>query len=182
MPLDSIDVPDHLYFITSSLINWTHLFTQHRYAKIILDAFTYYRNQKRLLLFAYVIMPSHFHAILKPIYEPIGKFIQSYGSFTAHKIIQVLKEDKLWDVLGIFHNNRRDLRSNYSVWQEIFTENIFSQSFLEQKINYIHQNPTSKELNSNKDRSNFIYSSAGYYDKGEKPIIELDDINVYLLK
>jgi len=94
----------------------------------------------------------------------------------------VLKEDKLWDVLGIFHNNRRDLRSNYSVWQEIFTENIFSQSFLEQKINYIHQNPTSKELNSNKDRSNFIYSSAGYYDKGEKPIIELDDINVYLLK
>ncbi len=180
MPFDSLENPDHLYFLTASIINWHHLFSNDRYAGVILDTFTFYRNKKELLIFAFVIMPSHFHAIIKPLQISIGNFLQSYGSFTAHKIIKMLKEERRSNDLEIFHKHRRDLRSNYSVWQEIFTENIFSEKFLEQKLEYIHQNPTIKDANSIEDRADFIYSSAGFYDYGEKPIIEIDDIRDYL--
>ena len=180
MPFESLDDPDHLYFVTASIIKWNHLFFDEKYARVILDTFTFYRNKKELLIFAFVIMPSHFHAIIKPLNISIGKFLQSYGSFSVHKIIKMLKEESRTKDLGIFHKHRRDLRSNYSIWQEIFTENIFSEKFLEQKLEYIHQNPINKDVDSVVDRADFIYSSARYYDYGDKPIIEIDDIRDYL--
>jgi hypothetical protein len=35
-------------------------------------------------------------------------------------------------------------------------------------------------LNFTADRANYKYSSAAFYDKGEKPIIEIDDIREFL--
>ncbi len=182
MPLDSFDDPHHLYFITASVIDWKPLFTEKKYAWVILDVFSFFRNKKEILLFAFVIMPSHIHAIIKPINIPIGKFLQSFGSLTAHKLIKMLRDDQRTDVLNTFHENRRDWRSNHSFWQEIFTENIFSQRFLEQKLEYIHQNPISKLNDSIENRSDFLFSSARFYDNGEIPIIEIDDISDYLMK
>jgi putative transposase len=182
MPLDSIDDPGHLYFITASIINWTPLFKEDKYAKVILDVLSFFRNKKEILLFAFVIMPSHVHLIIKPINIPIGKFLQSFGSLTAHKIIRILRDEKRSDILNTFHENRRDRRSNYSFWQEIFTENIFTQKFLEQKFEYLHQNPVPRAEDTISDRTSYSYSSAGYYDKGENPIIEIDDIRDYLMQ
>jgi len=182
MPLDSFDDSGHLYFITASVVEWYPLFDDERYTNVILDAFSVYRDRKDILLFAFVIMPSHIHFIAKPLKKTIGEFLQSFGSYTAHKLIGLLKEGKRMEVLSVLHEKRRDTRSNYSLWQELFTENIFTQKFLEQKLEYIHQNPVTKNAGAKDQRSDYLLSSAGYYDKGEKPIIAIDDIRDYLLK
>ena len=182
MPLDSFDEPGHLYFITASIICWMPLFKEDRFARVILDGLSFYRNKKEILLFGFVIMPSHIHIIIKPINIPIGKFLQSFGSLTAHKMVKMLRDEQRRDILGTFHENRRDRRSNYSFWQEIFTENIFTQKFLDQKLEYIHQNPISKAEDIIGNRTSYLYSSAGFYDKGENPIIEIDDIRDYLIQ
>jgi putative transposase len=181
MPLDSYDEPGDSYFITASIINWIPLFDEDRYAQVILDGLSFFKAKKDILLFAFVIMPSHFHAIIKPVKLSIGKFLQSFGSLTAHKMIKMLQEDNRRDILDILHKNKRDKRSNYSFWQEIFTENIFTQKFLEQKLEYIHQNPVYTKEESFGDRSSYQYSSAGFYDQGAKPVIEIDDIRDYLI-
>lgn len=180
MPLDSFNDTSHLYFITASTIDRIALFSEEKYAAIILDALSFFKNKKEILLFAFVLMPSHLHIIVKPQKLSIGRFLQSFGSLTAHKMIKLLKQDGRNDILYSFHEKRRDPRSQYSVWQEIFSENIYSEKFLEQKMEYIHQNPTAQDLNPTSDRADFIYSSAAFYDKGKKTIIEIDDIREFL--
>jgi hypothetical protein len=52
--------------------------------------------------------------------------------------------------------------------------------FLQQKLEYTHQNPISKGWMLVEDRADYPYSSAGYYDYGRKPIVEVTDINEWL--
>jgi REP element-mobilizing transposase RayT len=138
------------------------------------------QQQKRILLFAFVIMPSHLHAILKPESEPIGETIQQFGSFTAHEMLKRLREQDEKKLLNLFQQKKRDRRHEHSIWQDIQAKNIYSVDFLQQKMEYIHQNPIAKDWKLAVDRADYPYSSAGYYDYGRKPIIEITDINEWL--
>jgi len=55
-------------------------------------------------------------------------------------------------------------------------KNIYSEAFLFQKMEYIHNNPVDKDWRLVTDRADYLYSSACFYDRGERPIIEVDDI------
>ena len=77
--------PTHLYFITASVIQWKHLFIKDEYSKIMLNSLEWMQQQNRILLFAFVIMPSHLHAILKPESDPIGEIVQQFGSLRHMK-------------------------------------------------------------------------------------------------
>ena len=138
------------------------------------------QKEKRLLLFAFVIMPTHAHILIKPENQTIGEAAQQFGSFTAHEILKKVREDGKTDWLKIFEKEKRDQRHKHSVWQDIQAKSIFSIEVLEQKLEYIHQNPIAKDWKLATDRADYIYSSAGYYDYGRKPVIEITDINEWL--
>jgi putative transposase len=88
--------PEHLYFITSSLLGWRPLFTRHAYAMIVLNSLDWHRRHKRFHLYSYVVMPTHFHALAQPVESrTISDNLQSLGSFTAHAILQQLQADNL---------------------------------------------------------------------------------------
>ena len=88
MTFPSFNDPTHLYFITATVIEWKQLFIAHEYARIPLNSLAWLQEQKRILLFAFVLMPSHLHAILKPEVDSIGEIVQQFGSFTAHEILK----------------------------------------------------------------------------------------------
>ena len=125
-------------------------------------------------------MPSHLHAILKPEKETIGQTLQQFGSFTAHEILKRLRAENRKDWLDIFNQHKRDPRHEHSIWQDIQAKNIYSMDFLLQKMEYIHQNPIAKDWQLTKNRADYIYSSACYYDCARKPIVEITDINEWL--
>ncbi|MGD2206675.1 MAG: hypothetical protein PVH17_07840, partial [Anaerolineae bacterium] len=80
--------PSHLYFVTATVSGWRQIFTEPTYAHIVLDSLDWHRRQVRWLLFAYVLMPNHLHAIVKPQGErTISDVLQSFGSFTAHALL-----------------------------------------------------------------------------------------------
>jgi putative transposase len=137
-------------------------------------------NRNKFLLFAFVVMPSHVHVILKPESDPIGDILQQFGSFTAHEVLKKLREHNENNLLHLFQQNKRDQRHEHSIWQDIQAKNIYSLYFLQQKLEYIHQNPVAKNWKLVKDRADYIYSSAGFYDYGTTPIIEVTDINEWL--
>jgi putative transposase len=180
MTFPSFHDPTHLYFITASIIGWKRQFIEHEYVKIPLNSLAWLQQQKRILLFAFVIMPSHLHVILKPENDLIGNIIQQFGSFTAHEVLKKLDEQDQIELLNLFQKNKRDPRHEHSIWQDIQAKNVYSMKFLRQKLEYIHQNPIAKDWKLVKDRADYPYSSAGYYDYGRKPIIEITDLDEWL--
>ena len=180
MTFASFHNPSDLYFITASVIEWKHLFITDEYATIPLNSLAWMQQQKRIRLFAFVIMPSHLHTILKPESDSIGEIIQQLGSYTAHEILKKLRKQNQKELLEIFQQKKRDQRHEYSIWQDIQAKNIYSLEFLQQKLEYIHQNPIAKDWRLAKDRADYLYSSAGYYDYGRQPVIKVTDINEWL--
>lgn len=180
MTFPSFNDPTHLYFMTASIVDWKHLFIPSKYIDVPLNSLGWMQKQNKILLFAFVIMPSHLHAIIKPITESIGNIVQQFGSFTAHAILKQLRTDNHTDLLGLFQQKKRDQRHEHSIWQDIQAKNIYSPDFLWQKMEYIHQNPIAKEWKLVEDRADYPYSSAGYYDYGRKPIIEITDVRDWL--
>jgi REP element-mobilizing transposase RayT len=126
MTFSSFHDSTHLYFITASVIDWKHLFIAPEYANIPLNSLAWLQQHKRILLFAFIIMPSHLHAILKPEKDPIGEVVQQFGSFTAHEILKKLKANNRQNLLDRFGQKKRDQRHEYSIWQDIQAKNIYS--------------------------------------------------------
>jgi putative transposase len=73
-------------------VEWKHLFITPEYINIPLNSLVWPQQQKQILLFAFMIMPSHLHVILKPEDDTIGEIVQQFGSFTAHEILNKLRE------------------------------------------------------------------------------------------
>jgi REP element-mobilizing transposase RayT len=179
MTFDSRNLPGQLYFITASVSGWQPVFAQSHYAWIPLHSLDWLRKQGRTRLYAFVIMPTHIHAVVQPTSTPIGRLLQDFGSFTAHKLIHDLQQDQNEVLLANFHEQNTDPRHQHRVWQDIQAKNIFTKEFLVQKLEYLHSNPINKDWHLVKERADYPYSSAGFYDRGAQPCIEVDDLRLF---
>ena len=174
--------PEHLYFITATLLGWRPLLLRRKIAVVVLDSLSWHRRQGRFALYAYVIMPTHFHAIIKPAEgRTISDSLQSLGSFTAHAILKQLQKDGLTEDLRFFAEHRQaDRTEQHQIWQPLQAKNIHSPSFLREKLEYIHNNPVAKKWQLALSRTDYEFSSARFYDLGEQPIVAVDDVREWL--
>ena len=183
MTFKPIHDPSHLYFVTATVLGWKKLFVEDKFADVVLNSLDWHRLQNRWRLYAYVIMPNHLHAIIKPLGEfTISSLLQSFGSYTAHEILRILKQTRREDLLAFFSDREQvDSTKLYQIWKPIQAKNIYSKEFLCEKLDYIHNNPVAKGWNLVGDRSEYQYSSACFYNQDEAPIIEVDDIRGWLV-
>ncbi|HNQ67356.1 MAG TPA: transposase [Bacteroidales bacterium] len=133
------------YFITSTVVNWEKVFIEEKYINILIDSIRFCQNHKGMELYAYCLMPTHFHIIARGNDIRISNIMRDMKKFTSVKIIKEmeLSGDKN-KMLTVFRNEGLRIRRNwkYKFWQdgfhpiEISTEKIFKQ-----KLNYIHLNP-----------------------------------------
>jgi REP element-mobilizing transposase RayT len=176
----SLHIPEHLYFITATICGWKTLFNCSTYADLVMKSLEWHREQGRMLLFAYILMSTHLHMLVKPLDRTIGELVQGFGSYTAHAILNQLQKDNNTRLVNYFQKQKRDKRHQHSVWQDIQAVNVFSNPFLAQKLEYIHQNPLVKGNNPEENRADFRYSSANFYDNGGPIPVMVDDIREYL--
>jgi putative transposase len=174
--------PTHLYFITATILQWQHLFVDPAYANIVLDSLAWHHREGRWSLYAYVLMPSHLHAIIRPLgAHTVSDVLQSFGSFTAHAILRRLRQDGRHDLLAVFaHRQDRHPKKKHQIWQPLQAKNIFSRAFLSEKLTYIHNNPLAKGWQLAEDCADYPYSSACYYERGVAPPVEVDDVREWL--
>jgi len=72
-------------------------------------------------------------------------------------------------------------KQRHKVWETGFWDkNIFSEGFLREKMEYIHNNPINKNWHLVEERAEYPFSSAQFYDKGEETIIAIDDVRELL--
>jgi REP element-mobilizing transposase RayT len=183
MTFKPVHDPSHLYFVTATVLGWEQLFTKPAYAYIVLNSLNWHRLHGRWMLFAYVIMPNHVHAILKPCDgHTISSVLQSFGSFTAHDILAQMREEGRVDLLAFFEQRvDRDPRKRHQIWQPIQAKNVMTAPFLREKLEYIHNNPVAKRWCLADDRAGYVYSSACLYDRGITPLVAVDDVREWLV-
>ena len=101
--------PTHLYFLTATILGWRQILTKPACARIVLDSLDWHRRQGRWSLYAYVLMPNHLHAIVKPgETQTISTVLQSFGSFTAQKILDLLRSEGRHELLAFFAQRQEE--------------------------------------------------------------------------
>jgi REP element-mobilizing transposase RayT len=148
-------------FYTATILEWKPLLKQNKYKDVVIESLRFLVTEKRIKLYAFVIMSNHIHLIWQPLAEFTPDDIQhSLMSFTAHKIKNDLQQNHP-QVLSHFKVQAKD--RDYQFWErnslgiDLFTEDVFIQ-----KLNYIHLNPVRAGLCNLPEE--YYYSSAKFYE------------------
>ncbi|MGQ0602471.1 MAG: transposase [Anaerolineales bacterium] len=148
-----------------------------------MNSLKWHSQQDRFHLYAFVVMPTHFHCLIKPAQElSISRNLQSLGSFTAHALLKALRAADLHTELRDFAGNRiPDKSEAHQIWQPFQAKNIQSIEFLREKLEYIHNNPVAKKWRLAMERSAYEFSSACFYDSGQTPVIPVEDVRQWMV-
>jgi putative transposase len=156
-----------IYFITFSSVGWVDVFTRKRYRDIVVDSLNFCVEKKNFVIYAWVIMSNHVHLVCKSSNENLSGTIRDFKSFTAKAILNSITNDpesrREW-MLTIFNmagrNNSRN--KNFQLWrQDNHAIEVYSNSVIDQKIDYIHNNPVTEGIVEHAE--DYLYSSARDY-------------------
>jgi putative transposase len=153
----------HCYFFTATINSWKVLLKNDQRKEIVYDIIKYMANSKRASIHSFVIMPNHVHIALT-LHEPetTNSFQRDFLKFTSQQLIKLLIFENNETELNEFTSTQKD--RIYHIWERrakwIALENI---PILEQKIDYIHQNPLQEKWNLAKAPEDYFWSSASYY-------------------
>jgi len=130
-------------------------------------------KQQKISVIAFVIMPNHLHCMLhfpEPDFN-LNKIISNAKRFMAYEIVNRLEKNKetvLLELLAKSVTIREQKKGQlHKVFKSSFdAKPIFSDKFLMQKLNYIHNNPVSGKWDLAKDVLSYEHSSASFYELG----------------
>jgi putative transposase len=148
-------------YFTATNLEWKKLLQPVKYKEVVINGLRFLVTEKRIKLFAFVIMVNHIHLIWQMGAGVDPNSVQrDFLRYTAQKI----KAD-----LGKFHPKvleqfRVDAKDRkYQFWErnplriELRTGRVFNQ-----KLEYIHKNPVRAGLCTFPEE--YLYSSARFYE------------------
>ena len=132
---------DRTFAISASAAGSRHLFQTEQKKALFLDVLRHYRREKKYLLHAFVMMPTHIHLLITPAHD-----------LSLQKCIQLIKGNYSYRV-------KKELGINSEVWNPGFNpDRVKSADEYEAHRNYIHMNPVRAGLVSAPEL--YEYSSA----------------------
>src|SRR5262249_12049086 len=158
-----------LFYVTFSVVEWLPVFVSEATCKIVADSLKYCHRHKGLRINAYVIMPTHLHAIV--FHESfqakaLENTLTDFRKFTGRQLADHVPGHFpacFSDVLRRAAGNDRERR----LWQPSrHPEQIETEQFWQIKIDYLHANPMRKGLVARPEYWRF--SSASYWLSGGK--------------
>ncbi|MBL7903330.1 MAG: transposase [Bacteroidia bacterium] len=159
------DPDDRLFFSTYTNLNWLPVLQSEQYKNIVLNSLEFLVINKRVTLYAFVIMPNHIHLIwrmeegheLHTVQRDLLKFTAQhikYGLVAEnHPLVEKLKVNAADRKIQIWERN------GYSF-------PLKKQNTILQKLNYIHNNPLKKDWFLAETADQYTYSSAKFYFSG----------------
>jgi len=170
--------PDYVYFITLTIVDWLDIFTRPAYKHIIVDSLNYCIANKGLNVYCWCLMSNHMHMIASTTEgNNLSDILRDFKKFTSKDLIRTIKEipesrrDWLLNLFWYAGKNDKKIKY-YKVWQEgNDAKEIHSTDFLNQKMEYIHNNPVRAEIVVSPE--DYLYSSAKDYS-GEKGLVNIE--------
>ncbi len=144
------------------------MFTRNNHKKAVVDSLRYCIKNKGLNVYAYCLMTNHLHLVVNcdepfQLADTIRDFKRHIVKKVFFQIINEPESRREW-MLNMFQKNGETYKSNesFKFWKtgnhaiELFTE-----KFVWEKINYIHNNPVQEDFVINPE--DWKYSSASNY-------------------
>ncbi|MCB2205277.1 transposase [bacterium] len=150
------------HFLTCTVSEWQPIFAYPEYRDIVLNSLSFLTSTRDLTLHAYVIMENHLHIIASG--HDIEKQISRFRSYTARSILDLLEASRRSKILDLCKGKGLALRRDrtHALWESgSYPELIRNMTMMEQKINYIHNNPLRRGYVD--DPTHWRYSSARSY-------------------
>lgn len=168
---------DAIHFITFTIVDWVDIFTRPVYKNLIIESLTYCQQQKGLELYGYCLMTNHLH-LLASTTEPakLPDIVRDFKKYTNKKIIKLIEEEnesrRDWLLYRFeYHAKFNNRIKDYKVWQDGYHAiECSTNQMIEQKLNYIHQNPVTAQIVSQPEH--YLYSSAVNY-AGDKGLLDI---------
>jgi REP element-mobilizing transposase RayT len=167
----------YAYYLTITVVDWIDIFSRPVYKHIIVDSINYCIVNKGLKVYCWCLMSNHLHMIASADNGSLSDILRDFKKFTSKALIQAVQEEaesrRLWMLNLFWYAGKNDKKIKYiKVWQEgNDAKEIHSTAFLDEKMNYIHQNPVKAELVGNPE--DYLYSSARDY-AGEKGLVDIE--------
>jgi len=173
-----------LHFLTFTTVGWIDLFTRKQCKDIVIASLKYCVEKKGLELYAYVIMPSHLHLILRAneSSDGLSSIIRDIKKHTSKKLIEWIstsdKESRREWLVNLFrkHGSENSNNSSFQVWKQDNRPMILEHpKFTLQKLDYIHNNPVVAGIVIKP--KHYLYSSARNYTNLEETVIDVEIID-----
>ena len=162
------------HLITCSIVRWFPVFTSGEYFRIIVDSLQYLRANRGLAVHAYVIMPTHLHAVVTALKDDLSAIMRDFKKFTSRLIYEQSESSGNALMSWVFRTSvPKGEASRFSVWQDEFHPKvIMSEKTFLQKLECVHQNPGRNGLVL--EPENYFYSSAAAYSRDQTEPLEID--------
>ena len=170
----------HVYFVTYSIVEWLPVFVSDEPCRIITDSLNFCHEKKGLCTSAYVIMPTHMHAIFFDKSfdnERLQRSLADFRKFTGRSLSDYCAGHMPKCFIETLRANSTADRER-RFWQPSrHPEAIQSEKFWRQKLGYLHENPCRKGLVAR--AAHWRFSSAGHYvsdgrESGDVTISSID--------
>jgi REP element-mobilizing transposase RayT len=173
--------PASPYFLTFTVVDWVDVFTRKIYRDIVLDSFTYCRNNKGLKVWGYIIMTNHVHCILSAVNNNLPDILRDLKRHTASTILKAIQSPEEsrrdWMMKRFEFAARSNIRNgDFQFWtHDNHPMELITEKFISQKLNYIHLNPVRAGFVGNSE--DWLYSSASNY-LYKQSLIEIDILDI----
>jgi putative transposase len=160
----------HPEFLTATLLNWQHLLDD-EFKQIIVDSMSWLVQEKRCIIYGFVIMPNHIHLLWK-IEDGFerAKVQGALLSFTAHEF----KKNLIFDERKLTNYRVNLIDRSYQFWQrDCVVKECWGEKFFEQKLDYTHNNPVQSHWSLCEVPEDYYWSSASFYESGVSPFLFL---------
>lgn len=171
----------NIFFITTTCYKWLHLLSVGNNMELVQNSLNFCCAKFQASILGYVIMPNHLHLI---IHFELGKnridFMRDFKKFTSVQIRNEVQGLNPSIFQKISYNKGKQ---KFKVWQDRFDELFLeSQNLLEDKLEYIHQNPLQEHWSLAENPEDYRFSSARFYLSSETladlPLVDYIDFFV----
>lgn len=178
------------YFLTLTVIDWIDVFTRKELCEIITDSLRYCLQHKGLQIYAWCLMPSHLHLVASSGNEKnsLSDIMRDFKKYTYKLIVKTINEiaesRKKWLLNHFgFAGKVNPKITNYKFCQDgLHPIELTSGKFIDQKINYIHQNPVEAGIVFRAE--DYVWSSAAQYAGEFNALLEvivIEDLNTGII-
>jgi putative transposase len=169
-----------IHFITFAIVAWVDVFTRKDYRDILINSLKHCQTERGLIIYSWCIMSNHVHLVVSARQHDTSEILRDFKKFTAKAIIKAIEVNtgesrKEW-MLAIFkrEGEQNSRNSAYQFWrQDNQPKELFSASFIREKLNYIHNNPVEAGIVIKAEE--YLYSSArDYYEGKNVGLLEIE--------
>jgi putative transposase len=169
----------HAHYLTFSCYKRLWLFKDGNLCQLFVEHLQRASERHSFKLWAFVIMPSHVHILIRPHEgSPLSTILHSVKRTFSYHALEYLRADKPAVTANLIEGESAG-KPAYRFWQHGggYDRNIVNEKSLRRAIDYIHNNPVRAGLV--REPTEWRWSSARFWILGDMNPLQMDAIEVF---